>query len=206
MEEKRKSGLATAGMVLGIIGTCISFIPLINNISFILGILAIIFGIIEIIKKAGVGKAVAGLVLGIIAIMITISAQKTLSDSIDTFSNQINNSINTIDKATGNSTEEILKNDLVVKIQEFEVTKGTYGNTETKLPVIIKNKTDETKSFNIQIEAVTSDGLRITNDYIYANNLKAGQSQQFETFKLVTSDKVEELKKATFNVVEVSMY
>ena len=29
--EKQKSGLATAGLVLGIIGICISFIPIVNN-------------------------------------------------------------------------------------------------------------------------------------------------------------------------------
>lgn len=90
MEEKKKSGLATAGMVLGIVGACTSFIPIVNNISFILGILAIIFGIIEIIKKAGRGKAIAGLVLGIIAIVITINMQKAVSDALDTLSDDLN--------------------------------------------------------------------------------------------------------------------
>lgn len=42
-----KNGLATAGMVLGIVGVCTSFIPIINNLSFIMGILAIIFGILS---------------------------------------------------------------------------------------------------------------------------------------------------------------
>ena len=33
MEENKKSGLGTAGLVLGIIGVCTSFIPIINNLS-----------------------------------------------------------------------------------------------------------------------------------------------------------------------------
>lgn len=51
MEEKKKSGLATAGMVLGIVGICTSFIPFINNLSFIMAIIAFIFGIISLVKK-----------------------------------------------------------------------------------------------------------------------------------------------------------
>ena len=44
-EETQKSGLCTAGLVLGIVGMCTSFIPIINNLSFFLGVLAIIFRI-----------------------------------------------------------------------------------------------------------------------------------------------------------------
>ena len=38
------------------IGLVLSFIPIINNIAFFIGILALIFGIIGIVKKAGKGK------------------------------------------------------------------------------------------------------------------------------------------------------
>lgn len=48
--ETKSSGLATAGLVLGIVGVCTSFIPIINNLSFILGVLAIIFGLVSIKK------------------------------------------------------------------------------------------------------------------------------------------------------------
>lgn len=33
MEERKKSGFGTAGLVLGIIGVCTSFIPIVNNVS-----------------------------------------------------------------------------------------------------------------------------------------------------------------------------
>ena len=80
-EETKNSGFATAGLVLGIIGACTSFIPIINNLSFILGILAIIFGIVALIKKSGRGTVIASIILGIVAIAITLSAQKSVSDS-----------------------------------------------------------------------------------------------------------------------------
>ena len=196
MEETKKSGFSTAGLVLGIIGVCTSFIPIINNLSFVMGVLAVIFGIVALAKKAGKGKIVASIILGVLAIVITINSQKALSESLDTLSKDL-------DKMTGSSTEEILANDVEVTLGEFEVTKKEYS-TDTKLVVTVKNKHSETKSFSIQVEAVDSQGVRITNDYVYANNLNAGQSQKFEIFNFVSSDKIEDLKNATFKIVEAS--
>ncbi|MBO5478243.1 MAG: DUF4190 domain-containing protein [Clostridia bacterium] len=198
MEETKKSGFSTAGLVLGIIGVCTSFIPIINNLSFVMGILAVIFGIVALVKKSGKGKIIASIILGILAVVITINSQKALSDSFEAMSNDL-------DKASGNSTEEVLANDVEVSLGKFEVKEGKYS-TDTKLVVKVKNKTSQTKSFNIQIEAVNADGSRITNDYVYANNLNAGQSQDFEIFTYVSSDKLETMKKATFKIVEASMY
>lgn len=47
--EKEKSGFGTASLVLGIIGICTSFIPIINNLSFVLGLMGLLF--ISSIKK-----------------------------------------------------------------------------------------------------------------------------------------------------------
>ena len=110
-----------------------------------------------------------------------------------------------LDKAAGNSTEEVLKNDVDVQLGDFQVTKGTY-TTETVLKATVKNKTNDTKSFSIQVEAVDANGSRIANDYIYANNLNAGQSQEFKLFEYVESDKLNSMKNATFKIVEASMY
>ena len=90
VKTANKSGLATAGLVLGIIGIVLSFIPIINNIAFVLGILALIFGIISLIKHASKGKAIAGLVLGILSIVITIGMQSAVSDAIDKTTNELN--------------------------------------------------------------------------------------------------------------------
>lgn len=198
-EETKNSGFATAGLVLGIIGACTSFIPIINNLSFILGILAIIFGIVALIKKSGKGKVIASIILGIVAIAITLSAQKSVSDSLDNLSKDL-------DKVTGNSTEEVLANDAEVTLGSLEVTKGDYGITNTKLVVTVKNKTSEKKSYNFHIEALDSNGSRIGEDYVYANDLTAGQSQNFEIFTYISSDKLDAMKNATFKIVEASAY
>lgn len=201
--ETKKSGLGTAGLVLGIIGICTSFIPIINNLSFVMGILAVIFGIIALVKKDSKGKTITTIIIGILAIVITLNAQKTLSDSLNEAIDTFNSDMDTM---SGNKTEEVLANNVDVTIGDFQVIKGQYGMTDTKLKVNVKNKSSESKTFSIQIEAVDSNGSRINQDTIYASNLNAGQSQDFEIFNYVSSDKVEAMKNATFKIVEVSMY
>lgn len=197
--EKTKSGFGTASLVLGIIGICTSFIPIVNNLSFLLGLIGGIFAIVSLLKKASKGQAIAGIILCVLAIIITINSQKALADGLNEVSSNLN-------KATGASTEEILKNDVNVELGNFEVTKGSYGITNTKLTVKVINKTSEKKSFSLHIEAVDSTGTRIDDGYVYANDLGAGQSQNFDIFTLVTSDKVDAMEKATFKIVEASMY
>lgn len=205
MEQTKKSGLSTASLVLGIVSICTSFIPIINNLSFVMGILAGIFGIISLIKGVGKGKSITAIILGILAIIITLSMQKTMSDALDTMSNSLNDFSSSIDDMTGNKTEELLANSVDVEMGEFKVTKQRY-TTDTELNVKVTNKTSAMKSFSIQIEAVDNNGTRLHQDTIYANNLNAGQSQNFKAFNLLTSEKAEELKNATFKIVEVSMY
>ena len=196
--ETQKSSLCTAGLVLGIIGVCTSFIPIINNLSFVMGILAVIFGLVSI-KKASKGKMIATVILGILAIIITLSAQKTVSDSLDALSEDL-------DTASGENTEQVLANDVDVVLGDFEATTDEYGLSDTKLTVKVTNKTNETKSFSIQVEAVDANGSRINQDYVYANNLTAGQSQDFDIFQFVSSDQIEAMQNATFNIVEASAY
>ena len=199
MEKQKKSGFATAALILGIIGICLSFIPILNNASFFLGILGVIFAIISLVKKGSKGKAIAGLILGILSVVITLSLQSSWAESLDEVSNDLDN-------AAGNNTEEILGRDVDVSIGTFEGNLDEYGLVDSKLTVTVTNKTSETKSFSIQIEAVDASGSRITTDYINANSLGANQSQDFDIFTYVSSEDLEAMQSATFNVVEVSMY
>lgn len=198
-KEVKKSGLSTASLVLGIIGICLSFIPIINNVAFVLGILSIIFGIVTLVKKTGKGKSIAGLVLGIFAIIITLAMQNAFSSAIDDIDKDL-------DKATGDATEEVLNTEVDVKLGKFTVSKDELGIEQTKLTVTVKNLTKEKKSFSIHIEAVDENGKRIEDEYVYADDLNAGQNQNFDIFTLVTNDKISTMKKATFKIVDASAY
>ncbi len=193
------SGMAKASLVLGIVAMCTCFIPIINNASFIMGVLAAIFGIVALIKKQRKGKAITGLVLGILSVVITISLQNSWSKALDDLSDDL-------DTITGDNTEKVLKENVDVTFGSFIGNVDEYGFTDTKLPVNVTNKSNEKKSFSIEIEAIDSNGTRIDTDTIYISNLNPGQTQSETAFTFVSSDKVNSLKSAKFNVVKVSMY
>lgn len=196
----KRSGFGVASLVLGIIGICISFIPIVNYLSFVLGLLALIFGIVSLIKKASKGMATAGLILGILAIIVAYNIHTVFSNVLKEVLEN-----NTIEEITENSTDRLLEKYVGVEIGKFEVTKNEFW-ADTSLQVKVTNKADSIKSFRIQLEAVDNNGDRIDEDYIYVNSLGAGQSQTFEAFEFISSDMVEKLENATFKVVDVAMY
>ena len=73
---ERSNGMATAALVIGVIGLILAFIPIIGMISWILSPLAIIFGAVGLnaVNKTGVGKggAITGIVTGIIGLLICL--------------------------------------------------------------------------------------------------------------------------------------
>ena len=198
MKEEKKTGFSLASMVLGIIGICLSFIPIVNNVSFILGVLSVIFAIVSLVKKSGKAKAIVGLILGILSVVITLSLQNSWSKSLDDVGKDLDN-------MTGDNTEEILKKDVDVNIGKLNVTTDEYGYSDSELVVTVTNKSKEKKSFTIHIEAVDNTGKRIDDDYVYANDLNSGQTQDFKIFTLVSSEKLEQMKSAEFKIIDVSM-
>lgn len=198
MKEEKKTGFSVASMVLGIIGICLSFIPIVNNVSFILGVLSVIFAIVSLVKKSGKAKSIVGLILGILSVVITLSLQNSWSKSLDNVGKDLDN-------MTGDNTEEILKKDVDVNIGKLNVTTDEYGYSDSELVVTVTNKSKEKKSFTIHIEAVDNTGKRIDDDYVYANDLNSGQTQDFKIFTLVSSEKLEQMKSAEFKIIDVSM-
>ncbi|MDO5557192.1 MAG: DUF4190 domain-containing protein [Clostridia bacterium] len=194
---REKSGLATAGLVLGIVGLCTSFIPIVNNLSFILGLLAIIFGFIKI-KRGKLAVVIISIILGVLTIIFTLAAQASLSKDID-------EAFSGLDEMSGEKTDDILKDYADVKLGKFKIIKKEYLD-ETKLEVTVKNKSKEKKSFSIQIEAVDKKGNRLLDDTVYLDSLTPGQTQKVDAFTLVSSDDAKKIKNATFKIVEVSMY
>lgn len=203
-----KSGMAIASLVLGIVAAATSFLPFINNLSFPLAVLAVIFGIVGIIgvargKRSGRGLAIAGIVVAVVAGAVTLSAQAFYAAAID---HAVNEADASLDRMSGDATDQVLAEEVDVQIGAFSATEGSYGLVSTALPVTLTNKSDETSTFNIHIEAVASDGSRLDDAYVVASELRPGQSQDFEAFTYVASDKLEAMKGATFEIVEASAY
>lgn len=206
------SGLAVAGLALGIIAIVLSGIPIINNIAFVLGLLALIFGIVVLAKSknAGKGKAITAIVLGALSMVVVLTAQafygSILNQATDSLEQTNAELQSTANKASGNATEELLANDVSVEIGSFTATHDEYGVMSTEVPVTVTNKNSQSKSYSVQIEAVDSAGKRVAEETIFANELGAGQSQSFKAFQYVAMENMEAMKLATFKVVSVSQY
>ncbi|WP_025274650.1 DUF4190 domain-containing protein [Haloglycomyces albus] len=113
--EKKSNGLAVTGLVLGIIALVLGIIPLVNVISFIIAPLAIIFGIIGMVKakKAGTGKGmgIAGLVTGVLALAITtimyVAFFSAVSEVCEDYEAETGQSCEDLDKDTEELEKEL---------------------------------------------------------------------------------------------------
>lgn len=188
--EQKKSGLATAALVLGIVGISLSFIPFIGVASLVLGVLGIVFGIIALRRNLSLPKSIVGLSLASIGLVIALLIQ------IIFFA------------ALGVALDELQTSDwqdeLSVEIGEFEVINTRYLD-DTKLTVTVRNKTDERISVYIEIEAIDKNGYRLDSDFQYIDNLGAGNSERVDFFTYVDEDILDDMKNATFEIVEVEI-
>lgn len=111
-----KSGMAIAGFVLGIIALLTSFLPIINNLSFFLAILGLIFGIVGMVgiskgKKSGKGLAIAAIVICVVSGAVVLGTQSMYSAALDsatssatTTSTSASSAASTESTAASNST------------------------------------------------------------------------------------------------------
>ncbi len=75
VKTEKQPGLAVAGLVIGIIAIVLAFIPILNYLSYILGPLAIVFGIIGLTKASKKAMSIVGLSLGVAALILAYVMQ-----------------------------------------------------------------------------------------------------------------------------------
>ena len=143
-----KTNLAIIGLILGIIGIVLSFIPLVNGISYILGILAIIFGIIGFIKIDKKTLAIIAIILGILSIIFPILINMYIFKKATNF--------------IGNALTETIKNTEEIVKQNETITPNETPTTPDKTP---------TNSNKIKIEGETfifnNFEITISKDYSF---------------------------------------
>lgn len=86
--KKPTSGIAIAGLVLGIVAILGSFIPIINNISFIIAVIGGILATVALVgavkgKHGGKGMAIAGVVLAVVSIVLVLVTQSAFKSALD---------------------------------------------------------------------------------------------------------------------------
>ncbi|MDO4841314.1 MAG: DUF4190 domain-containing protein [Phoenicibacter congonensis] len=208
-QVKKTSALGITSLVLGIVGLVGSWIPILNNASFFIALFGVLFGVIGLISiarskgtKGGKGLTIVATLISVVAIVVVLATQSIYGKAAD-------EATKTLDKAAGNATEEILNKDVTVDFGDYAVDEETIGSYVSKnghLTVTVTNLNSESKTYNIQLEAVDSAGNRIQSDYVYASNLASGQSTSSDVFNAYTEDVVDQYANATFKVVQVSQY
>jgi hypothetical protein len=83
------SALAVSALVLSIIALVVSWVPIVNNLAFLIAAIGLILGIIAIVKtsakgrKRGRGLAIAGTVLSVLSLVAVIATQGIYGNAID---------------------------------------------------------------------------------------------------------------------------
>lgn len=84
---KSSNGLATAGFVLGVLGFLGAWIPLLNFLAILLGIIGAILAAVGLskVRTAGSGKglAISGLALSVLAVVISIAINVAFVGAVD---------------------------------------------------------------------------------------------------------------------------
>ncbi len=209
-KTERTSGMAIAGLIVSILALIGSWMPILNNISFVLAVISLVFGILGLVsirkgKRVGQGLAVATIIISIITFGVVLASQSFYGKVADDVSKSVDESM---DDFNGNNTEKLLQTSVDVVLGAFVFNPGqeaqySYDDT-TELPVTIKNKASEKSSYTIKIEALDKSGARVAEDTVYVSDLGAGQSVSEKAFKYIDSGKLESVKAATFKVFEVS--
>lgn len=167
-DKQRRSGLAIAGLVVGVVALFTSLMPIINNISFFVALVGAILAVAGLVgcvkgKRAGKGLAIAAVVVNVVAIVAVLASQSMYSAAIDDAMNGpqavgVSDSDKDDSKDAGekNDASELsvgssveLANGMVVSVDEVTPGLSNYdGGAITGVRVTYTNKGEETLSFN----------------------------------------------------------
>ena len=93
-QPKTSSGLAIAGLVLGIIAILTSFLPIINNLSFFIALIGLVLAVIALVgairgKHTAKGMSIAGVVLAVVSIAVVLVTQSAYSAALKSASDEL---------------------------------------------------------------------------------------------------------------------
>ena len=169
---KSTSGTAIAGLVLGIVAAVSSWVPIVNNLSFLIGLVGLVLAVVGLVgvvrgKKSGKGLAIAALVVNVAAIVIVLGTQSAMSAAIDEATNgpavsgvTAQSSDDSADASTDDSAQPAstdlapgtsvdLANGLSVTVDSVETGLVNYdGSTVVGVHVTYVNNGDEGASYN----------------------------------------------------------
>lgn len=184
-QAKGTSGMAIAGLVLGILAAVSSWIPIVNNLSFILGAIGLILSIVGVVgtvrgKRAGKGLAIAALVINLVACGIVLAMQSAMSAAIDDATSGMvsteNVSVQPEDAAA--DAPAPTADDSAYAITDVQMTGDDYSVTISG--TFTNNSDAEVSYVQVSYRLLDAEGAQIGTAYANTNNLPAGGTWKFE--------------------------
>ena len=134
------NGLATASLVLGIIGTVLSLIPILGIVGALVGGIGLVLSVFALLaaRKHGVGKgkAIAGLVLGLASIVIFVMISAATVAAVDSV-------VEEMDKGTAGASDSTVASDTAGDTEAVDAdTSGSMSVGNWKVIGKIKPKAD----------------------------------------------------------------
>lgn len=187
-EPLARSGMAVAGLVLGIIALATSFLPIVNNLSFILALVGLVLAIVGTVatvrgKKRGKGMAVVSVVLNALALVIVLATQSMYGAAIDeamVSSDEVAVEAPAASAETG-SVEGASDEEKYV-IEGVEMTTDGFSTT---ISGTLTNTTDKEVGYiQLSYTLYDADGAQVGTAFANTNNLDAGGVWKFEAIGL----------------------
>ena len=184
-------GLAITALVVGIIAFLTGLVPV---LGFILGAVAVVFGIIALVKKQSKGMAITGLALGAVALITSLIVTVT----VGVFTSEVSKNIDALELIEELPAEESTEAEAdeepeaepepapepqePLTLDEGWVTEMDEFGAYTVIKGQVSNNTDEAITNYVQItfDALDADGANIGTCLDNANTIDANGKWKFE--------------------------
>ncbi|WP_293815016.1 FxLYD domain-containing protein [uncultured Parolsenella sp.] len=196
--QKGKSAASIVALVLGIIALVTSFLPIINNLSFVLALVGAVFAVIGLVgvlrgKKGGRGFSIAAVIVNVLAIAIVLGTQSAYSSAIN---EATKGTISTEDGSSAAAASTSAESATADKysIADEQMTGDDYTTTISGTFI---NLTDSQLGYvSISYNLFDADGNQIGTAYANTSNLDAGGTWKFEAVGMYGQAKVASYKLA----------
>lgn len=196
--QKGKSAASIVALVLGIIALVTSFLPIINNLSFVLALVGAVFAVIGLVgvlrgKRGGRGFSIAAVVVNVLAIAIVLGTQSAYSSAID---EATKGTVSTEDGSSVAAASTSAESGAADKysIADEQMTGDDYTTT---ISGTFTNLTDSQLGYvSVSYNLFDADGNQIGAAYANTSNLDASGTWKFEAVGMYDQAKVASYKLA----------
>lgn len=199
---KQSSGLAIAGLVLGIIAAVTSFLPIINNLSAMMAVVGGILAAVALVgalrgKHAAKGLSIAGVVLAVVSFAVVLATQSAYKAALDKAVDNMKSADKPVATSSASSDEQTEEASATTEQATKSETSEKSGDSKSKDEEPAPEEKDfsslavgETATFanglsvtvnSVQTDLVNYDDTPVTCiNVTYANN--GSKSSSFNTY------------------------